>query len=104
MHRQLSTMRSIATRAWPRTSSRRSIISKLGCACDLVGHRAGQPARGGRRHTGARPRPGELVRELGRVADVTWGMLPLTVAALGGLFAANPDVSVGLFSDIVGEG
>ena len=69
--------------------------------CDLVGHRAGQPARGGRRHTGARPRPGELVSGLGRVADVTRGMLPLTVVALVGLFTANP---VGFSSDIVGEG
>jgi len=44
------------------------------------------------------------VGELGRVADVTWGMLPLTVVALVGLFTANPDVPVGLSSDIVGEG
>jgi hypothetical protein len=56
------------------------------------------------RHTGARPRPGELVSELGRVADVTRGMLALTVVALVGLFTANPDVPVGLSSDIVGEG
>jgi len=56
------------------------------------------------RHTGARPRPGELVSELGRAADVTRGMLALTVVALVGLFTANPDVPVGLSSDIVGEG
>jgi hypothetical protein len=44
------------------------------------------------------------VSELGRVADVTRGMLALTVVALVGLFTANPDVPVGLSSDIVGEG